>query len=172
MASDGQQALEIAEQHAGSIDLLFADNNMPALSGVALARAITAKRPATKVILTSAYLRDNWVMDRRWHFIAKPYLPNQLLDTVREALQSEPEGHDAKGSSVMTPYRISAAVRTASKQITVIIEGPGVEAGGLRLGFSSRQESQDLVDAMNLAFKQGFREGAKAHKTAAAGSSI
>ena len=33
----------------------------------------------------------------------------------------------------MTPYRISAAVRTASKQITVIIEGPGVEAGGLRL---------------------------------------
>ena len=73
---------------------------------------------------------------------------------------------------MMTPYRISAAVRTASKQITVIIDGPGVEADGLRLGFSSRPEAQYLADAMNLAFEQGFREGAKAHKTAAAGSSL
>ena len=72
----------------------------------------------------------------------------------------------------MTPYRISAAVRTASKQITVIIEGPGVEAGGLRREFPSRPEARYLVDAMNLAFEQGFREGAKAHKTAAAGSSL
>jgi len=40
----------------------------------------------------------------------------------------------------MTPYRISAAVRTASKQITVIIEGPGVEAGGLRLAILGAAE--------------------------------
>jgi len=68
---------------------------MPALSGVALARAITAKRPATKIILTSAYLRQIWVMDRSWRFISKPYFPAQLLDTVREALH-EAEGHAAK----------------------------------------------------------------------------
>ena len=71
----------------------------------------------------------------------------------------------------MTPYRISAAVTTVSKQIAVIIEGPGVEAGGLCREFSSRLEAQCLVDAMNLGFVQGFREGTKIHK-AAAGSSV
>jgi hypothetical protein len=73
---------------------------------------------------------------------------------------------------MMTPYRISAAATTASKQIAVIVQGPGVETGGLRREFSSRLEAQYLVDAMNLGFVQGFREGAKAHKTVAAGSSL
>ena len=95
IASDGKQALEIAEQHTGPIDVLLSDIVMPELSGVALARAITAKHPAMKIILTSAYLRQIWVMDRSWHFIAKPYLPTQLLDTVREALH-EVEGYAAK----------------------------------------------------------------------------
>jgi CheY-like chemotaxis protein len=95
IASDGKQALEIAEQHTGPIDLLLSDIGMPELSGVALARAITAKHPATKIILTSTYLRDIFVMDRSWQFIAKPYVPAQILDSVREALH-EAEGHAAK----------------------------------------------------------------------------
>ena len=95
IASDGKQALEIAEQHTGPIDVLLSDIVMPELSGVALARAITAKHPAMKIILTSAYLRQIWVMDRSWRFISKPYFPAQLLDTVREALH-EAEGHAAK----------------------------------------------------------------------------
>src|SRR5215469_8958358 len=82
VASDGKQALEIAAQHNGSIDLLFSDITMPGMSGMALARAIKAKRPETKIILTSAYLRHIWVMERSWHFLAKPYLPAQLLETV------------------------------------------------------------------------------------------
>ena len=95
VASDGKQALEIAEQHTGSINVLLSDIVMPELSGVDLARAITDKRPATKIILTSAYLRHIWVMERSWRFITKPYVPAQILDAVREALH-EVEGHAAK----------------------------------------------------------------------------
>ena len=93
VASDGKQALEIAEQHTGPIDVLLSDIVMPELSGVALARAITAKHPATNIVLTSAYLRHIWVMDRSWQFIVKPYVPAQILDSVREALHEIGRAH-------------------------------------------------------------------------------
>lgn len=91
VAADGRQALQIADQHAGPIDLLFSDIIMPEMSGVDLARAIKARRPETKIILTSAYLRPISVMDRSWHFIPKPYLPAPLLDFMRYVLKSGPE---------------------------------------------------------------------------------
>ena len=61
----------------------------------------------------------------------------------------------------MKPFRISAAVTIASKKIAVVIEGPGIEPGGLRRQFSSRAEAHDVVDAMNLGFDQGFKMGSK-----------
>jgi two-component system, cell cycle sensor histidine kinase and response regulator CckA len=89
VAADGKEALELAERHNGPIELLLSDIVMPELSGVELARAITAKHPETKVVLTSAYSRHIWVMDQRWQLIAKPYLPTELLEIVTRAVQPE-----------------------------------------------------------------------------------
>ncbi len=87
MAADAKEALYLAEQHDGPISLLLSDVTMPELSGIELARRITAQRPETKVVLTSAYWRHNWVMDRSWHLIPKPYMPSQLLDAVTQVLE-------------------------------------------------------------------------------------
>ena len=57
------------------------------------------------------------------------------------------------------PFRIAAVVTIAPEKIAVIIDGPGVEPGGLRREFSSRTEAQDVVDAMNRGLEEGLREG-------------
>ena len=97
VAADGKEALELADRHDGPIALLLSDIVMPELSGVELARAIIAKRPETKVVLTSAYPRHMWVMDRHWQLVAKPYMPAQLLDAVKRALRPDSARLDARG---------------------------------------------------------------------------
>ena len=91
VAEDGKKALEIADQHNGKIDLLLSNVVMPEMSGVELAKAIKAKRPESRVILTSAHPQGMLVMDSGWYFIQKPYFPKRLLEEVRNALSIPPE---------------------------------------------------------------------------------
>jgi two-component system, cell cycle response regulator CpdR len=53
-ASDGAEALDRLSAD-GAIDLLLTDVDMPAMTGVELARAALAKRPTLPVILMSAH---------------------------------------------------------------------------------------------------------------------
>ena len=54
-ACDGKQALEVARQHPGHIDLLLTDVVMPGSGGFALYEALTAVRPATTVIFMTGH---------------------------------------------------------------------------------------------------------------------
>jgi len=90
-APDGKKALKIAEEHTGKIDLLLSDVVMPEMSGVDLAKALKAKRPESRIILTSAYSQGMLVMDSDWVFIPKPYFPQRLLEEVGKALSIPPE---------------------------------------------------------------------------------
>ena len=90
-APDGKKALKIAERHPGKIDLLLSDVVMPEMSGVELAKALKAKRPESRIILTSAYSQGMLVMDSDWVFIPKPYFPLRLLEEVGKALSITPE---------------------------------------------------------------------------------
>src|SRR5438045_1297443 len=91
IAPDGKRALEVAEQHTGKIDLLLSDVVMPEMSGVELAKALKAKRPESRIILTSAYDQGMLVTDSDWVFIPKPFFPQRLLEEVRKALSISPE---------------------------------------------------------------------------------
>jgi two-component system, cell cycle sensor histidine kinase and response regulator CckA len=91
IASDGREAMKIANQHTGKIDLLLSDVVKPEMSGVELARALKSKRPESRIILTSAYDQGMLVMNSGWHFIQKPYLPQRLLEEVQKALSIPPE---------------------------------------------------------------------------------
>jgi len=91
VAEDGEKALQVADQHTGKIDLLLSDVVMPEMSGVALAKALKANHPESRIVLTSAYDQGMLVMDSEWHFIQKPYLPQRLLEEVRKALSIPPE---------------------------------------------------------------------------------
>ena len=54
-ATDGEEALRIAEAHTEPIDLLLTDVVMPRLNGVELAGRLTRQRPDTKVLYMSGF---------------------------------------------------------------------------------------------------------------------
>ena len=54
-ATDGEEALRIAEAHTEPIHLLLTDVVMPRLNGVALAGQLTRRRPDTKVLYMSGF---------------------------------------------------------------------------------------------------------------------
>ncbi|HJT78867.1 MAG TPA: PAS domain S-box protein, partial [Gemmataceae bacterium] len=78
-AADGLQALRIAGQYGGRIDLLATDVIMPDLGGRALAERLTASWPGLKVLYLSGYTDDavvrHGVLEARVHFLHKPYAP-------------------------------------------------------------------------------------------------
>ena len=64
---------------------------MPEMSGVELAKALKAKRPESRIMLTSAHPQGMLVIDSGWHFIQKPYFPQRLLEEVHKVLSIPPE---------------------------------------------------------------------------------
>ncbi|MEO8702870.1 MAG: ATP-binding protein, partial [Kofleriaceae bacterium] len=83
-ADSGQAALDVARDHAGTIDLLLTDIVMPGMSGRDLARELETTRPATRVIYMSGYHQHAPIANSQ--FIPKPFGRAELLDKVREAL--------------------------------------------------------------------------------------
>jgi signal transduction histidine kinase len=94
-------ALRLAREHPGSIDLLLTDVIMPGMRGPDLAARVREVRPAIKVLFMSGYV-DNARLDgieQRMGpgphptnpggaaLIAKPFTPDALADKVRELLE-------------------------------------------------------------------------------------
>ena len=92
-ASNGEQAQEIAQHHAGAIDLLLTDIVMPILGGYALHAQMQELHPAMKTLYMSGYASDDLLQrgfpaDEGLHLLEKPFTPGLLLEKLREALGS------------------------------------------------------------------------------------
>jgi len=88
-AANGHEAIELAEQAQGSIDLLITDVVMPRMNGPELASLLVAAQPDLKVLFTSGYPSDqvrHEIVAKRATFIHKPYLPAELAREVRGVL--------------------------------------------------------------------------------------
>jgi PAS domain S-box-containing protein len=89
-ARNGQHALEVARAHEGTIDLLITDLIMPELNGTALAEELTRRRPGLRVLYISGYTDDEAVLSSPLgpdaQFLAKPFLPGELVRAVRAIL--------------------------------------------------------------------------------------
>jgi two-component system cell cycle sensor histidine kinase/response regulator CckA len=84
------RAIDLAEAHAGEIDLLITDVVMPEMNGLDLARRLGALRPGMKTLFMSGYaanvIAHRGVLDRGMRFIQKPFSIKELAAGIREAL--------------------------------------------------------------------------------------
>ena len=91
-ASDGLDALRVAEDYDGSLDLLATDMVMPSMGGPALARKLSARRPGLKVLFMSGYTDDavgRGELGPRDAFLQKPVDPAMLARKVRQVLDGD-----------------------------------------------------------------------------------
>lgn len=88
-AGSGAGALALATEHTGPIHLLLSDFEMPGMSGIELASALTLARPQIKVLMMSGFTGGMLVLNEGWHFLAKPFVPTQLRSLVAGLLFPE-----------------------------------------------------------------------------------
>jgi PAS domain S-box-containing protein len=85
-----REAMLVAEQHRGPIQLLLTDVVMPELNGSRLAERLRPGRPEMKVLYMSGYTDDaivrHGVLKSGTHFLEKPFSSGRLADKVREVL--------------------------------------------------------------------------------------
>jgi signal transduction histidine kinase/ActR/RegA family two-component response regulator len=97
-AADANQALTLAHDHAGGIDVLLTDVVLPGMNGKELADRFRIGRPGTKVIYTSGYTQDliahRGVLPDDISYIPKPYTADQIAAKVRETLGRNDRGWD------------------------------------------------------------------------------
>jgi hypothetical protein len=93
-AADADEALHLAAEHAGSIELLLTDVIMPRMNGRALAERLVAQRPQTAVLYMSGYAGDvlsqHGLANGELPLLEKPIVPGTLLRSVREAIDAGP----------------------------------------------------------------------------------
>jgi signal transduction histidine kinase/CheY-like chemotaxis protein len=88
-ASDGVEALKVADKHGGQVDLLTTDMVMPSMGGHDLANELMARRPGMKVLFVSGYTDDavgRGELQPGDAFLQKPVDPRILARKVRQML--------------------------------------------------------------------------------------
>lgn len=89
-AASPAEALRIAGQHSGHIDLLITDVIMPEMNGRDLADKISVLHPGIRLLFMSGYtasvIAHHGVLEDGVHFLQKPFSLNDLAEKVKETL--------------------------------------------------------------------------------------
>jgi len=90
-AATPEEAINLAKEHGGEINLLLTDVIMPEMNGRDLSRHILGDYPNIKSMFMSGYTADiiahHGVLDEGVHFIQKPFSMKELGAKLREALE-------------------------------------------------------------------------------------
>lgn len=100
-ARDGLEALKMAEQYDGHLDVLFTDVVMPRMGGTELYKRFSEKHPNTPVIFTSGYPRTILVESglqegEEYQFLQKPYTTQTLVEKIREVIALRRSGNSSR----------------------------------------------------------------------------
>jgi DNA-binding response OmpR family regulator len=89
-AEDGEQALQVFDQHRDEIGLLITDLGLPHVGGVDLIARMRAMKPSLRILGTSGLsadeVRDMVITAGADDFIPKPFSPQEAIDKVRTYL--------------------------------------------------------------------------------------
>ena len=89
-ASTPGEAVRLAREYAGHLDLLITDVVMPEMNGRDLSKLIRNIRPEVKCMFTSGYtdnvIAHHGVLDEDVWFLPKPFSMNDLALKVHQAL--------------------------------------------------------------------------------------
>jgi two-component system, cell cycle sensor histidine kinase and response regulator CckA len=85
-ASDGGDAVTVADRYRGPIDLLLTDVVMPRMSGPELAQRLRSLRPGLEVLYMSGYndsrLLARGLEEQSVNLLSKPFTPDALVEEV------------------------------------------------------------------------------------------
>ena len=88
-ASSGLEALEVAEENAGTIDLIVSDVVMPEMDGPTMFGELRKRGITAKVIFVSGYAEDAFAKNlpdgEEFGFLPKPFSLKQLIEAVKVA---------------------------------------------------------------------------------------
>ncbi len=90
-ARDGHEALRLAKEYEGRIDLLVTDVIMPHMNGPELAATLTPTRPEMRVLYVSGYSNNDFgahgLLNTGGDLLQKPFTPQALARKVRDVLE-------------------------------------------------------------------------------------
>jgi PAS domain S-box-containing protein len=93
-AADGELAVTIYQRHKESIDVVLLDMGLPKLSGRDVLFKIKQEKQDAKVVITSGYfeeaLRSEIDQAGVKNFVRKPYMPDELVQTIQSLIGPEP----------------------------------------------------------------------------------
>jgi two-component system, cell cycle sensor histidine kinase and response regulator CckA len=89
-AEDGEQALQVFEEHRDEIGLLITDLGLPHVGGVDLIGRMRAMKPSMRILGTSGLsadeVREMVITAGADDFIPKPFSPQEAIEKVRTYL--------------------------------------------------------------------------------------
>jgi two-component system cell cycle sensor histidine kinase/response regulator CckA len=92
-AAGSRDALDLARDHIGTINLLLTDVIMPGMNGRELVEAVLKLRPGLRVVYASGYTDDvallSQLRSQALFFLQKPFNSEALSRMVRSALDAE-----------------------------------------------------------------------------------
>jgi two-component system, cell cycle sensor histidine kinase and response regulator CckA len=92
VATQADEAIQLAADHTTRIDLFLSDVVMPGASGPSVIEQLSAGRPQAKVLFVSGYPGDDisrrGISETSFQFLAKPYSSEQLAQRVRQVLDA------------------------------------------------------------------------------------
>jgi DNA-binding NtrC family response regulator len=103
LAEHGEEARAVAKAHDGPIHLILMDVQLPGERGPRVVADLLRKYPAARVAFISGHndLGEEPDLPKGpYSFLRKPFGPDQLLMTVRSALDAKPSGLDGTPRSV------------------------------------------------------------------------
>jgi DNA-binding NtrC family response regulator len=91
-AGDGATAVALFERNPDAVDVVLLDRTMPAAGGAACLEALRRLRPSLPIVLMSGYAQEaaaaGLAEGHLAGFVQKPFLPDELVARIREALSS------------------------------------------------------------------------------------